>query len=392
MAAVGVAAAVGYSSFGLNKEDPSRLSRLPGIDSTPGGVRQAESEHYRQTLMDANSINADMAAKSGASYISIPEGLPASIVPGEPGTPGGRATEASAAPLPDPVAAANSVPAGNRPSSDAAPTVVVASRAPPAQAPETARNSLAGANAEAMVNQMGAISRGLTIGSPKGVVLIGDSEDGYGESVLTPIQNASDGMAAGREGHGPEPRGNLVRLPAGTLLYGETVATVSSDLASPVVVEVSAGPLAGSRLVGAFSAVDAAGGLAVRFNRLATVKGIEVGIDAIAVDGIDGTPLIASEVNSRFAERFGPGVLASLVSGFAESASRPETSLAEFGGRIVASTGRSTTRESVLAGIGKAADRLASDIAKGAPSGAEIILRSGHPVGILVLTTIELPI
>ena len=392
LAAVGVAATVGFSSFGLNKEDPSRLSRLPGIDSTPGGVRQAESEHYRQTLMDANSINADMAARSGDSYISIPEGLPASIVPDEPGTPGGRATEASAEPLPDPVAAANSVPAGNRPLSEAAPTGAVASPATPAQAPETARNSFAGANAEAMINQMGAISRGLTIGSPKSVVLIGDSEGGYGESVLTPIPNASDGMAAGGEGHGPEPRGNPVRLPAGTLLYGETVVTVSSDLASPVVVEVSAGPLAGSRLVGAFSAVDAAGGLAVRFNRLATVEGIEVGIDAIAVDGIDGTPLIASEVNSRFAERFGPGVLASLVSGFAESASRPETSLAEFGGRIVASTGRSTTRESVLAGVGRAADRLASDIAKGAPSGAEIILRSGHPVGILVLTTIELPI
>ncbi len=392
LAAVGAAAAVVYSSFGLNREDPSRLSRLPGIDSTPGGARQAESEHYRQTLMDANSINADMAARSGDSYIPIPEGLPASIVPNDSDAPAGGATELVAEPQPDPVAAANSVPAGPGPSPRAEPIGTVAPPASPAEDREIARVATAGINAEAMISQMGAISRGLTIGSPEGVVLMGDAEVGNGESVPTPNPAASDGTAAGRDGHGPGARGDPVRLSAGTLLYGETVIAVSSDLPSPVVVEVSTGPLAGSRFVGAFSAVGAAAGLAVKFSRLATVEGIEVGVDAIAVDGIDGTPLIAGEVNSRFAERFGPGILASLISGFAESASRPETSLAEFGNGVVASTGKSTTRESVIAGIGRAADRLASDIEKGAPSGAEIILRAGHPIGILVLATIELPI
>ena len=392
LAAVGAAATVVYSSFGMNKEDPSRLSRLPGIDSTPGGARQAESEHYRQTLMDANSINADMAARFGDSYIPIPEGLPASIIPNDPLAPGGGATELVAEPQPDPVAAANSVAAVSGPSPRAAQVGAVASPAYPAEDREIARAATAGINAEAMISQMGAISRGLTIGSPEGVVLIGDSEVSHGESVLTPNPAASDGTAAGRDGHGPGIRGDPIRLSAGTLLYGETVIAVSSDLPSPVVVEVSTGPLAGSRFVGAFSAVGAAAGLAVKFSRLATVEGIEVGVDAIAVDGIDGTPLIAGEVNSRFAERFGPGVLASLISGFAESASRPETSLAEFGNGVVASTGKSSTRDSVIAGIGRAADRLASDIEKGAPSGAEIILRAGHPIGILVLATIELPI
>ena len=392
VAAIGAAGALAYSSFGLNEEDPSRLSRLPGIDSTPGGVRQAESEHYRQTLMDANSINADMAAQSGDSYIPIPEGLPTSIIPDNPGASGGSAAEGPVKPQPDPVAAANSATPEPGLLSPAPPVAAIAARAPMAEDRRVARNSLASIDAEAMISQMGAISRGLAIGSPEGVVLIRDSEGSYGDSLPAPNPASSDGTAAGRDGHGSETGGDSVRLHAGTLLYGETLVAVSSDLPSPVVVEVSTGPLTGSRFVGAFSTVGAAGGLAVKFNRLATVEGIEVGVDAIAVDGIDGTPLIAGEVNSRLVERFGPGVLASLISGFAESASRPETSIAEFGGSMVASTGRSSTRESVIAGIGKAADRLASDIAKAAPSGAEVILRAGHPIGILVLTTIELPI
>lgn len=392
LAAIGVVAAVVHSSFGLNKENPSRLSRLPGIDSTPGGARQAESEHYRQTLMDANSINADVAARSGDSYIPIPEGLPTSIIQDHPGTPGGSATEVPVKPQPDPVAAANSVPAGSGPPQPAAAVGTIASPVPIAEDRKVARNSLASINAEAMISQMGAISRGLTIGSPEGVVLIGDSGGSHGESVLVPNPAASDGTAAGRDGHGPGIQGDSIRLSAGMLLYGETVFAVSSDLPSPVVVEVNTGPLTGSRFVGSFSSAGAAGGLAVKFSRLATAEGIEVGVDAIAVDGIDGTPLIAGEVNSRFAERFGPGVVASFISGFAESASRPSTSLAEFGGSMVAATGKSSTRESVIAGFGKAADRLASDIAKGAPSGAETILRAGHPIGILVLATIELPI
>ena len=182
-----------------------------------------------------------------------------------------------------------------------------------------------------------------------------------------------------------------LRIPAGTIFYGEPVATVTSDLPSPIVVEITTGPLAGSRLVGGFAAVASAGGLAIEFNRLATVDGVEVGIEAIAIDGFDSGPSVASEVRPRLMERYGPGLLTSLIAGFAESASRPDSELIDMGSGILASTSRSTERESVIAGVGKAAERLAADMASSAPTRPEIVLRAGYPVGILILTTVVVP-
>ena len=390
---IGTAVVAGYASFGLREIDPSKLSRIPRIDSTPGGERQAESQHYRQTLMDANSINAEAAVRTGSSYISIPEGLPTNIIPDGFGFENGPADVVASEPQPDPVAAANSVPTGSSLASIRA-SGEIGGREPSDQPDETrlaGRTRTTSVTAEAMINQMGAVARGLAIGTPDSVVLNVDSDGatGEGESLLSP---AVPGGFANEAGNPVRAKGGSVLIPAGTILYGEIVTTVSSDLSSPVVAEITAGKLAGSRLVGGFASVNAARALAVTFNKIATADGTEIGIEAVAVDGFDSTPLIASEVNSRLVGRFGPGLVASLISGFAESASRPPISLGGVGDGVVASTGRSTTRESVIAGIGRAADRLGADLEAGAPSGAEIILRAGHPVGVLFLSTIELPI
>ncbi|MCE2523680.1 MAG: DotG/IcmE/VirB10 family protein [Rhodobacteraceae bacterium] len=391
---IGIAIVAGYASFGLREIDPSKLSRIPRIDSTPGGERQAESQHYRQTLMDANSINAEAAVRTGSSYISIPEGLPTNIIPDGFGFENGPADVVVASePQPDPVAAANSVPTGSSLASIRA-SGEIGDRESSDQPDETrlaGRTRTTNVTAEAMISQMGAIARGLAIGTPDSVVLIVDSDGATGEgaSLLSP---AVPGGFANEAGNPVRAKGGSVLIPAGTILYGEIVTTVSSDLSSPVVAEITAGKLAGSRLVGGFASVNAARALAVTFNKLATSDGTEIGIEAVAVDGFDSRPLIASEVNSRLVGRFGPGLVASLISGFAESASRPPISLGGVGDGVVASTGRSTTRESVIAGIGRAADRLGADLEAGAPSGAEIILRAGHPVGVLFLSTIELPI
>ena len=387
------AAAAGYASFGLREPDPSRLSRIPGINSTPGGARQAESEHYRQTLMDANSINADAAAESGSSYISIPEALPERIDQSRPAPASGPASAAATVLSPDPVAAANSIPTG------IGRNFLPEDGRHPANSDrmltEGATNSGEypgiDSHTEAMIRQMAAITRSLVIGTPEGVVLVREGDTVRGEAMAAPDSGALENEA-GPEGSGRvRSGGDVIPIPAGTVLYGETLTTLTSDLPSPVVVEVSEGPLAGSRLVGSFSVADTAGGLEVRFGRLSRRNGVEVGIDAIAIDGFDSRALISGEVDSRLIERFGPGVLASLVSGFAESASRPKVELAGIGDSIVAATGKSTARESFIAGIGRAAEQVAAGLSARTPSAPEIILPAGHPVGILFLTLAEIP-
>ena len=387
------AAAAGYASFGLRELDPSRLSRIPGINSTPGGARQAESEHYRQTLMDANSINADAAAETGSSYISIPEALPERIDQSNPATGSGHGEAAVTILPPDPVAAANSIPTGiggrflrEDDELPAKPDRMLTERVA-----NSGEQPGADSHTEAMIRQMAAIARGMAIGTPEGVVLIREDDTVRGEAVAA-LDSGAVKNEAGPEGSGRiRSSGDVIRIPAGAVLHGETLTTLTSDLPSPVVVEVSAGPLAGSRLVGSFSVSETAGGMAVRFVRLSRRNGVEVGIDAIAIDGFDSRALLSGEVNSRLFERFGPGILASLVSGFAESASRPRVELAGIGDSIVAATGKSTARESLIAGVGRAAEQVAVDLSARVPAAPEIILPAGHPVGILFLTFAEIP-
>ena len=393
--AVIAAAIVGNLFYGIGKMEPSRLSRLPRIDSTPGGARQAESEHYRQTLMDANSINAERASEAGESFISIPEALPEQIARDAPAGEIVSAAQASEPP-PDPVAAANNVlTVGTELRSRAevgGPSYSSESRDASASTAHDAAAPAGSSNVEAILNQMSAISRGMAVSAPGTIVFIQDAGQSSKEQLI-PLERtaASDRGSSSTEGVQVGQSTPGLRIPAGTIFYGEPVATVSSDLPSPIVVEITTGPLAGSRLVGGFAAVASAGGLAIEFSRLATVDGVEVGIEAIAIDGFDSGPSVASEVRPRLIERYGPGLLTSLVAGFAESASRPDTELIELGSSILASTNRSTKRESVIAGVGRAAERLAADMASSAPTGPEIVLRAGYPVGILFLTTAVIP-
>ncbi len=376
----------GFASLRIGTIDASRLSRIPGIDSTPGGQRQAESAHYRQTLMDANSINADAADRTGTSYISIPESVPEQIpeettaifLPARDTT-----TAEETAPEPDPLAAANNVPTGNRliapdqpiphdqpaGTSTAALADVSAVSAPPTADPGPDQY------AEAMLGQMTAILRGMAISEP--------------ESVLLPRPESDPPPAAG-----PLPVGDLhagFSIPAGTILQGETVNTVTSDQASPVVVEISGGEFDGARMIGRFTVSVAASGLVVEFDRLATPAGLQVDVEAVAVDAFDSGPAVASSVDRRLVRRFGPGFMASMVTGFAESASRPAMEVVEIGGNAAVTSGTSTTRQSVIAGMGRAAQQIAGDLAGSVPAGPEIRLEAGYPVGILFVASAAIP-
>ena len=382
----------GFASLRIGTIDASRLSRIPGIDSTPGGQRQAESAHYRQTLMDANSINADAADRTGTSYISIPESVPEQIpeettaifLPARGTTTAEEAaSEARTAPEPDPLAAANNVPTGNRlvapdqpipHDQPAAASAAALAEVSPVLAPPTPDPG-PDQYAEAMLGQMTAILRGMAISEP--------------ESVLLPRPESDPPPAAG-----PLPARDLhagFSIPAGTILQGETVNTVTSDQASPVVVEISGGEFDGARMIGRFTVSAAAGGLVVEFDRLATPAGLQLDVEAVAVDAFDSGPAVASSVDRRLVRRFGPGLVASMVTGFAESASRPAMEVVEIGGSAAVTSGTSTTRQSVIAGMGRAAQQIAGDLAGSVPAGPEIRLEAGYPVGILFVASATTP-
>ena len=397
--ALAAAAGTAYASFGFREIDASRLSRIPGMDSTPGGARQAESEHYRSTLQQANTINADAAAASGDSFVSIPEALPEGLEFGSAESVPVAAQPAADTKQPDPVAAANAVLVnsadvvqlpveGTLSSSTARDQAPVGANSPKGRQQPGALDNAA---IEAMIKQMGAVARTMVIPKAGSTVLANDAKLQSRESVR-PVGSGMDAQLA--NGGTAADSGNESRfesIQAGTILYGATVTTVTSDLQSPVVAEIPEGPLSGSRLLGGFSPAVAAGGLAVEFNRLATPDGREFTINAIALDPVTLRPEVASSVNQRLLERFGPGMLASLVSGFAESAARPATDLTELGGNLMVTSPAATARQNLAAGIGRAAEQVSSQMSGTVPNSPQIILEEGHPIGILFLDTATIP-
>ena len=62
-----------YVYFASSEIEPSRLTRIPAMDSTPGGDRQRVSRQYQETVQRANDHNLVQAEQSGVSYIPIPE-------------------------------------------------------------------------------------------------------------------------------------------------------------------------------------------------------------------------------------------------------------------------------------------------------------------------------
>ena len=61
---------------GFENVSASRLWGIPAMNSTPGGARQRESEHYQETVREANDMNLQIAGQEGHSHLPIPETVP----------------------------------------------------------------------------------------------------------------------------------------------------------------------------------------------------------------------------------------------------------------------------------------------------------------------------
>ena len=326
----------------------------------------------------------------GESYISVPEGVPEQIGPladssplpwlqppegvESPGQPVAEGTSgARHEPLSPLAELGNSVPyetgaaSGQKPMSAASATTVE----------ENPYKS-------AMLAQMSAISRAMAIHPPESVEFAVELpvENGQGTRVPALARRLGGSQA---EGHSLS---NGWTIPAGTILYGQMVNSVSSDHASPIVARVTTGPYQGSHLTGSFTAPPGAEGLVVEFDELSTPEGRTVPVDAVAIDGVSAGASVTSGIDGRFMERYVPAIAASFVSGFAASvAATPHTVLSAEEPALI-SASEPSQRESLYAGLRDAATLVASDIAANAPKGPRINLESGHPLGILFIRTV----
>ena len=440
-AALGIGGA-GYFALSDVAEVPSRLARVPAMDTTPGGQRQRESERYRETLQTANEMNAENAGRAGSSFIPIPEDLTESINPPleigvvpwadrEPEVldqvPPQVPNELNADPdlekvdETDPFEAAEDAPEppvkpiSNGDKSEALSSDIAANsvenripdpkiNGPSFQEPAGRSNGPSKADnpfRAAIIGQMNAIARGLAVRPPKGEILIANGQYSskprsggrLDSNAQVGNETRSDGNINGGQSANQienENSAGSVRISAGSILYGETLNAADSDNPAPIIVEVSQGSNKGLRLIGSGTASAYGDGFAIEFDTLVNLEGVAQSVSAIGLDGFDGDVAVASSKDLRIFERYGPLLASSFIEGFARSAARTGSTTVIANGSTTVATEKLTGKEHLYSALGEAGGRLATDLAANAPKGPKVILEAGHPIGILFVETVTI--
>ena len=369
---------------------PSSISTDANLDSTPGGENQSNSPEFQEVLKQANIQNAQEAQNAGLTFIPTPENLLQPIDDLEPGT---RIEE----PEPKPeVVVAKPVPT---PAREPAPAVVPPTPVTP-PAVERPANAPGGNNGDgeenpyiaAIIGQMSSISgpppsAAINISSTGTTRVAGEQGPGTAGQAGQGVANANAVSVASAAS--ADVVRETVIIPAGELIYAETLTSTNSDLAgSPVLVELTTGEYRGSRLIGTFTVNEASDRMVIQFSSLTTPDGESYGVSAFAVDGVSAEVAVASGKDRRYLQRYAPILAAAFITSYAVAQAAPEQTLTTVGDETAVVEKQRTERQSLYAGLGAATAAIGADLVANAPKGPKIILRDGWPLAVLFTASV----
>lgn len=383
---VGLLGMIGVVAYFLHAPDalaPSRLERVPTIDSTPGGEHQRESEQYRETLRRSNLTQADKAKESGDSFMPVPEALPEKVPSELPQIQSRQETAAAeisftAQQVAERVAVATTTAAQrietertySQSKSDQSLEVAGSTQSASVTGDENPYHAL-------ILRQMSAITRATEINGQRSVELLATDQGQIG-----PVE-PQDEMA--------ETVLNVHRLSSGMILAGEVVTLIDSDVPSPVTVRVISGHIKDSVLIGRFDLNANSKAVAIEFNRLVVPDGAEFPVQAMAIDPFTQGGAIQGDIDHRPLQRYGPMLVSSFISGFANHATRPATTLSNTAGGLLVTSDKPLVKDNLIAGVGQAANAAATQFVESAPKTPRIRIYPGETVSILLLSPIQIP-
>lgn len=361
LASAGIVVIIAAVAYGFSSEvGGSRVTRAPALDPTPGGQRQAESPRYQETLEASNDLNLAEAERAGETFIAVPEVVPQPIDV----TP-----EEQSPPWRSPIRTSQRPAEVVAPAPAPAPPERLPSNAAPPQPSQPPRNPWG----DAIAAQMGQLAGSWNVQTPLSEVL--------SEPAAAP--NPSDGGTPPGNGGSDAPAEDAnVLIPAGTIFYGQTVTSTNSDTPAPVVVEITAGEFRGARLIGGFQVTEG-DRMVVQFSQIALPDGQSLSANAYAVDGRSAETAVASDVDGRYLQRYGPILAASFIAGFAESMAAVGSTLSEIGDSASVSSDEPGLVDSLFSGVAAGGRQLANEVQEGAPRGPLVILQEGWPIGVL---------
>jgi|GEM_PF-2776639 len=400
VAGIGVLALTGVMLMSSQPAvDTSQMRRPPaGIDSTPAGRNQQESQAYQDAIRTANDNRSNRAAELGITSMPTPEVIMEKVDPiqaidevnvlpasepepepkaEEPPKPVERPVERRILPRPQPapksvqeapkpeVTVAQAAPAGNRGNGQEPENPYIASI-----------SAMMGATAQQLAPK----------GMVEGLVLTetaansGNPQSNESAGSYVPCENCGNTGNSELPDYSPE---NILLRP-GDILYAETLTGVNSDLPSPVIADVVSGEYKGARLVGNFTTDVQSSKMVVEFRNMTFEDGRVYQIQGVAVDGKSAETAVRSDIERRYVARYAPLLASTFISGYARAMAQPKQTVIGTGDTAQVITEQSTERESILAGVSVAASAIANDIASYAPKGPKVILQSGWPIAIML--------
>jgi len=181
-----------------------------------------------------------------------------------------------------------------------------------------------------------------------------------------------------------------ILIPAGTIVYAQTMTEANSDVPGPVLARISSGPLTGSRILGTFQTTEEK--LILKFDKV-VINGIDYPINGVALDPKTTLPAVASDVDHRYFDRFILPAAAEFITGMADAISnREQTNVSVNGSTVTSSKPDLNTTEELAAGLSAGTQNIADDLNdEGNQIQPRVRVYAGTPIGILFLDPVIKP-
>lgn len=204
-------------------------------------------------------------------------------------------------------------------------------------------------------------------------------------------QEAMYAAAEEAEGEGTDETPLEVLVPAGTVVYAQTLTEANTDAPGPVLAQVLSGPLKGSRILGGFSQTEDY--LIVSFDQV-VYKGESIGVDGVALDVDTTLPGVVTDIDRRYFKRVVLPAAAAFIEGFGSAvAETGNTTVSVEGETVTTETEDLDTREELFKGVEEATSKIGEFMEQEADkTNVMIKVAAGTPIGILFVTAVERPI
>ncbi len=193
-----------------------------------------------------------------------------------------------------------------------------------------------------------------------------------------------------RAGAGSSGRAARTIIPAGTVSYAQLLTEANSDVPGPILAQIVSGPLSGARVIGSFQSQMGYEKYLVMSFSLATKRGKEYTINAVALDPDTTLGGMATEVDERYFSRVVLPAAAGFLEGVGSAISSGGTSVTTNGSTTIVSQTRQGMREGMYNGLSEAAQTMGQFFQNQANLTQPLVrVAAGTPFGIFFVAAVK---